>query len=173
MSTFEEKWNFKFETSLAELFKPDWSIPHPAILAIAKELEKTMGKQKVIELIKKVGEKFALEQAKQMTENATIDTFEDFLKFFEKSSEEYWWNKLNIDEPAVITENSRKVNTVGCIHADIWRDWGEPEYGYAYHCHQDFAFIKAMFPKIKFERTKSLMMGDEHCNYSYTWIEDE
>ena len=45
----------------------------------------------------------------------------------------------------------------------------ESDIGYANTCHGDFAAAKAFSPKLRLERTKTLMVGDGCCDLKYMW----
>jgi hypothetical protein len=171
MFSLEKKWNYKVEMTLGELYNPSWELPHKGVLEISRELETIIGKEKTFELLTKVAEKFMIEQAMEATNDNPIDSFSDFLELFNKTSEESFWDKINVDEYVKITENMREVKTVECVAADVWRSWGAEDIGYAYNCAADFAFIKALHPNMRLERTKTLMLGDDCCDFRFIWEE--
>jgi predicted ArsR family transcriptional regulator len=169
MTSLKEKWNYKVEMTLGEMYNPSWELPHKGIVEIARELETIIGKEKTLKLLTKIAEKFMIEQAKEATKDNPIESFSDFLELFKKTSEESFWDKINVDEYVRITENTREVKTVECVAADVWRNWGAEDIGYAYNCVADFAFIQALHPKMKLERTKTLMQGHDCCDFKFIW----
>jgi hypothetical protein len=173
MISLEEKWTHREELSMAEIFQPDWTIPHKAILEIERELEKTMGREKALELIEKVALKQVEKQVEEMRASMPINSFEDFLKMFQKTSDEHMWDKVNVDEYIRVEGTVRESKTVECIYADVWKKWGAPEVGYAWHCSGDFAFIGGLHPNLRLERPKCLMNGDDCCNFHMIWEEKE
>jgi len=38
-----------------------------------------------------------------------------------------------------------------------------------YECKPDFAAIKALHPSLRLERTKTLMQGDDCCDFKFIW----
>ena len=126
MSSLEEKWNYKVELSMAEIFQPHWELPHKAILEIERELEKTMGREKALELIGNVSERLIKEQVKEMLKENPINSFDDFLKLFQGTSDEQMWDKVSVDEYIRVGENIRESKTVQCLYADVWNKWGAP-----------------------------------------------
>ena len=171
MSSLEEKWDYKVTQSIAEIFQPPWEQPHRAILEIERELEKTMGKEKALELIGRVAERLVREQVAEMKEEMPIKSFEDFLKLFQGASEEGMYDKVNVDEYIRVGDNIRESKTVQCLYADVWNKWGAPEVGYQWHCKGDFAFFEALHPNLRLERTKTCMQGDDCCDFKMIWEE--
>ena len=171
MTSLEEKWDFKVTQSMAEIFQPHWEIPHPAILEIYKELEKTMGKEKALEIIGKVADRLARKMIKETLEVMPVNSFEDFMKWFQGASDEGMWDKVNVDEYIRVGDNVRESKTVQCLYADVWRKWGAPEVGYQWHCAIDFAMAEEIHPNYRLERTKTLMQGDDCCDFKMIWEE--
>lgn len=157
--------------TLGEMFDPPWSLPHKGIVEISRELFNIFGKEKTLQLLTNIAKKFITEEAKAATNSSPIKSFDDFLKIFKKTSEENLWDKMNVDESIKITENTREVKTVACLVADVWRSWGAEEIGYAYNCAADFTFVKALHTNLRLERTKTLMMGDDCCDFKFIWEE--
>jgi hypothetical protein len=172
-SETEDKWGYRVEMTLGEMFDPHWELPHKGILEIERELEKTMGREKALELITSVSKRLILQQVKEMLRESPVESFEDFISLFDQTSDDLLWDKVNIDEYKKISENVRETKTIACLYADTWRKWGAPEVGYAWHCAGDFVLIEAIHPNLRLERPKSLMMGDDCCNFKMIWEEKE
>ena len=115
-------------------------------------------------------EKERVKAAHERAKSNPINSFKDWLEMHESGSS--IWMHANIDDPAVITENTRSVNTVACLWADTWREWGAEDIGYVYECKPDFAAIKALHPNLRLERTKTLMQGDDCCDFKFIWEEE-
>jgi hypothetical protein len=170
MSSENEKWSFKTEITIKELFNPPSNQPHKGVLMLVRELEKLMGKDEALKLVEDVRIREAQARSKDLVKSHPINSFKDFCELFEGDMSDAWAH-ANIDEPAVYTENSRSVNTVGCLFAETWRSWGAEDIGYAYCCAVDFEMIKALHPNLRLERTKTLMQGDDCCDFKYIWEE--
>jgi len=53
-----------------------------------------------------------------------------------------------------------------CLWAEIYRELGEPDLGF-YLCAGDEPGVKSYNPALAFERTKTLMTGDEICDHVF------
>ena len=170
MSSETEKWSYTTEISIKELFNPPTDQPHRGILLIVRELEKILGKDKALQLVEEVRAREKTQEYTEFGKAHPITCFKDFVKMFEGNIA-CLYSHANIDEPAVYTDNSRSVKTVGCLFAETWRSWGAEDIGYAYNCSTDFPATKALHPNLRLERTKTLMQGDDCCDFKFIWEE--
>jgi len=167
MSSEDEKWGHKVEMTMKEYFNPPLTLPHKGIILLVRELEKVLGKE---EAHKRVAEIFEREHVKSTKENARknpVTSFHEWVQRHEDGTS--LWTHANIDEPSTVTENTRTCNTVGCLWADTWREWGAEDIGYLVCCAADFALLPAQHPNLRLERTKTLMQGDDCCDFRFTW----
>jgi len=58
-----------------------------------------------------------------------------------------------------------------CARADIYREWEAEDIGYLVECKGDFAAVAAQHPNLRLERTKTLMEGDDCCDFKFIWEE--
>ena len=56
-----------------------------------------------------------------------------------------------------------------CKYAEMYRDMGLGEIGALLSCNRDGAFCEGYDPKLKLERTQTIMQGASHCNFKYTY----
>ena len=61
-----------------------------------------------------------------------------------------------------------EVKVTECIWAHTLRSNDAADIGYAMICHPDFSICRGFNPKIRMERTKTLMEGHDCCNHR--WI---
>jgi len=54
-----------------------------------------------------------------------------------------------------------------CAYVEMYRRIGMQELGQLLSCLRDRAFYEGMNPKIKMERTETLMNGDGRCNFTF------
>ena len=171
MDSESEKWDYRTEISLRELFNPPIVQPHRGIIAIVRELEKVLGKDEAHKLVGDAIERERVKAARKRVKDNPITCFRDWIEMHEGDSS--IWTRANVDEPAVYTENTRSVRTVACLWAETWREWGAEDIGYMYECKPDFAAIKALHPSLRLERTKTLMQGDDCCDFKFIWEDGE
>lgn len=54
-----------------------------------------------------------------------------------------------------------------CRYAETYREMGLGKIGHLLSCNRDGVFCTGYDPRIKLERTKTLMQGDDCCNFEY------
>jgi predicted hydrocarbon binding protein len=67
------------------------------------------------------------------------------------------------------TDNAFEVKISECLWAKTFREAEAADIGYAGICHGDFAWAPAYNPKLRMERTKTLMQGHDCCNHRWLW----
>ena len=58
-----------------------------------------------------------------------------------------------------------------CRYAEMYRAMGLAELGAILSCNRDGAFCEGYDPKLKLERTQTIMGGASHCNFRYRYEE--
>ena len=62
-------------------------------------------------------------------------------------------------------------NVTRCRYAEMYREMGLAELGAVLSCNRDGAFCEGYHPKLKLERSQTIMGGATHCNFRYTMEE--
>ncbi len=60
-------------------------------------------------------------------------------------------------------------DVVRCRYAETYKAMGLGEIGHLLSCNRDGAFCEGYDPKLKLERTQTIMQGASHCNFRYTY----
>ena len=171
MSSEKENWGYKVEMTLKEYFDAPLTLPHKGIVLIARELEKMLGKEAAHKFIGDLWERERVRRTKERVKKNPYKSFEDWVQ--RKEGDTSMWSYTNIDEPTIVTDNTRICNTIGCLWADTYREWGAEDIGYLIECKPDYAVIAAQHSNLKLERTKTLMQGDDCCDFKFIWDEKE
>jgi len=140
---------------------------------MAREFESVLGTEKAHEIIRNWSEKRACNGIKQWldSEGTSLETFEDF-----KKNQHEMWNSPEIRKThtcKLIEEGPNKVayEVTECIWANTFRDLDAADIGDMMMCQTDFATAKVYHPKIALAREKTLMDGEDCCDFTYTWNE--
>ena len=75
---------------------------------------------------------------------------------------------LRIDVVAS-TDSEFHFNVTRCRYAEMYRAMGLAELGALLSCNRDGAFCEGYDPRLKLERTQTLMGGASHCDFRYRW----
>ena len=136
---------------------------------IYEEMAATFGadaaKKVITNAVVKMAKSTAAEMAKQAPGgDPTLDSF--------RAIQPRWTaeDALRID---VIksTETEFHFNVTKCRYAEMYRDMGLAELGAVLSCNRDGAFCEGYDPKLKLQRTQTLMGGATHCDFRYTRAE--
>ncbi len=67
------------------------------------------------------------------------------------------------------SENSYAFNVVRCRYSEMYKAMGLGEIGDLLSCQRDGTFCEGYDPKLKLERTQTIMKGASHCDFRFTY----
>ena len=136
----------------------------PMIDALGEEF----GRDEVIAIVKKVIIQLASQQGSELAETMGGTDAEAFM-----DSLAYWTrdDALQLD---VIENNQTSLhfNVTRCRYAELYNALGIPELGAVFSCNRDYALIEGFNPDASLKRTQTIMQGASHCDFRYTFPED-
>ena len=133
-----------------------------------KGLEAEIGKEKLLEILKKVGW--------SLYEESTKQNFRDLKKRDVESLIDNFWapmQKSRLWSHTIPIEIIKKSPSEGivkmpeCLVAKTFREADAADIGYAAICHDDFSVANAFNPEIILTRNKCLMKGVDCCLFEY------
>ena len=135
-------------------------IAGPLIKAFMAEI----GDERTLEIAREVITALARESGKELRELAGGGSLEDFARAMAR------WSKDDAVTSDLLEFTPEKIsmNTTRCRYAEMYRELGMPELGFALSCARDFAMVEGFNPKIKLERTQTIMEGANHCDFRFT-----
>lgn len=135
-------------------------IAGPLIKAFMAEI----GEERALQIAQEVIVGLARESGKEVRELAGGDGLEDFAKSMAR------WSKDDAVTSDLLEFTPEKIsmNTTRCRYAEMYRELGMPELGFTLSCARDFALVEGFNPKIKLERTQTIMEGADHCDFRFT-----
>jgi len=133
-------------------------------IALAKALEREMGKGKAIEFLKKVTSERQTNLGKQQASGMPDNSFSSFVDLFRSGENNTMTMKIVEDTPSGF-----EFKVTECLYADSFLRAKAGDIGYAWVCWGDYAWAEGFNPKIKLVRDKTLMQGNDCCNPRYTW----
>jgi hypothetical protein len=137
---------------------------------ILKEVYETLKASHGVEVAKKTIEesvrRSAIEQARQFAASVpggtSLKSFQDIQHLWTAGG------SLEIDVKEQ-TADTFTFNVVRCRYAETYKAMGLGEIGALLSCNRDGAFCEGYDPKLKLERTQTIMQGASHCNFKYTY----
>jgi len=165
-----EKWKEKMDITYEEYFRPSPSLPHSGIVNLVREMEQTLGKERAHEIVERTATKQTVEGIKKAVAKEPIHGFTDFIDA--RKNRGPISTHGTTDEIVEETEDRLVFNMTECLWARAWGEMGAADIGYLWNCKPDFALVQAMHPRLKLKRSKTLMQGDDCCDFTYYWEED-
>ena len=156
------------------------SAPHPDGLSmlekrtieaeILKEVYETLkashGETVAKKTIEESVRRSAIEQARQFAAatpgGTSLKAFQDVMPLWTKGGA----LEIEVKEQG---DSSFTFNVVRCRYAETYKAMGLGEIGHLLSCNRDGAFCEGYDPKLKLERTQTIMQGASHCNFHYTY----
>lgn len=127
-----------------------------------------LGKERLLEMLRKDSDEYAVREAQEYLKKLKANDFATFKEMSKEKPNRFWEHvqtKVIIEE----TETTFAKNITECLYAKTFRDYGAADLGYACSCYYDFPAAKAYSPKLNLIRTKTLMAGDDCCDFRYVW----
>jgi len=139
-------------------------IAGPLIKAFMAEI----GDERALEIAREVIVSLARESGEMLRQLAGDNSLEQFARGLPL------WNRddaLSFDIPES-TPEKLSMNVTRCRYAEMYKELGLADLGFTLSCGRDFAMVEGFNPKIKLERTQTIMEGSDHCDFRYTLEKD-
>jgi hypothetical protein len=130
------------------------------------ELGETIAKRILASAVIKLAKEAAAEMARQAPDGEpSLDSF--------RAIQPRWTaeDALRIDV-VKSTDSEFHFNVTRCRYAEMYRAMGLAELGAVLSCNRDGAFCEGYDPRLKLQRTQTLMGGATHCDFRYRWSEE-
>ncbi len=131
-----------------------------------KNMQKKMGSDKLIELLKEASSENGSELIKSFTKGVpgNMKAFADFVKNWLSTPP---YDKALAYEITVESDNVFEVKFTECLVAKLYREMNAADIGYAIECAGSDKIAKAFNPKMGAKSIKNLMKGDDVCIEHY------
>ena len=137
---------------------------------ILKEVYQTLKESHGVEIARKtIAEsvrRSAIEQARAFAAAApggpSLKAFQDVMPLWTKGGA----LEIQVKEQ---TADTFTFNVVRCRYAETYKAMGLGEIGHLLSCNRDGAFCEGYDPKLKLERSQTIMQGASHCDFRYRY----
>lgn len=119
-----------------------------------------------LDRLKQASARAADRQGRAMATALPDNSFAAFTNWA-RAEDRFWRHVLTVDI-VEDTDSTFEIKVSECLWAKTFRENDAADIGYATICHPDFAMCRAFNPKIRMERTTTLMEGHDCCNHR--WI---
>jgi len=140
-------------------------------VALQRELERVLGKKKAHKITRNWAEKRTVELVKEFLDSSGIEikNFEDFVNYMDKMWASESTQRTHTCEKISNESESVTYKVTECIWADKMKELSASDLGQLTMCDIDFLTASVYHPKIKLIRKKTLMNGDDCCDFTYVW----
>ena len=134
-----------------------------ALAPILKVFITELGLEKVRDLVTDINRKTSQQYVRDLGKLSGSTTLADL------ADEIIKWSAGDALEVKIIeqTENKFYFNVTRCRFAEAYDKLGVRDMGTALSCCRDFGFIEGFNPKIKLDRTRTIMEGALVCDFRY------
>src|SRR5437899_2318098 len=132
---------------------------------IHAEMVAAIGKEKADAILDAAIRKAAIAEAEAFAAKAGKTSMADFIKLYAL------WTRDGSLEIDVLTADDQRFdfNVTRCRYAEMYRAMGLGEIGHLLSCNRDGVFCQGYDPKLKLERTQTIMQGASHCDFKYRY----
>jgi hypothetical protein len=152
--SYEEVFNF--------VFKDDYI---PLLQNLAQRLKDI----DFIEMLKAVTNEMAMGWGREAARMSSKNDFAAFVSGSKKRFSSPFWSHILTYTIIEDTEKAFEKKYTECLCAKTFREANAPDIGYATQCNGDFGFVEGFNPKIRLIRAKTLMQGDDCCDFRWVW----
>ena len=139
------------------------AIRHRSFIRFARFLQKEIGGERVLELIKKETEQRLNAQAKRDLKRLGNSDFKSYISIFRDPGMLASLTMEIIED----TDKVFEIRVTDCMAAESFLPHKAGDIGYAAVCWGDYNWATDFNPKIKLVRDKTLMQGHDCCNHKY------
>lgn len=135
---------------------------------LMKKLSARIGSDRFLEMLREASSEAASEGSTLRAKPEPGRDLRNFVLFFTTQlMPRPVFRSALVWEIAERSETAFEIRVSQCLWAKTFRAEDAAEIGYASVCYADYAGTRAIDPKIKLIRTKTLMQGDECCNHRF------
>ncbi|TCI00808.1 2-amino-thiazoline-4-carboxylic acid hydrolase [Roseococcus sp. SYP-B2431] len=131
---------------------------------IYEEMAAALGEEQATAILTSAVVKLARQTGATMAREAPEPSIAHFAELMER------WKLDDALRIEVLREDEEHFdfNVTRCRYAESYREMGLGKLGAVLSCNRDGAFCEGYDPRMKLERTQTIMSGSTHCNFRYT-----
>ena len=134
-----------------------------AIAPVIRAVAKRIGQDEAMAILHEVNQQEAFERGRYMAEEMGGNGMEELV------DEVAGWGRGGAWEMDVLeqTPTTYFFNVTRCPYYEKYRELGLEAFGVGFSCCRDEPFARGFNPRLRLERTKTIMEGADHCDFRY------
>ena len=145
-----------------------------------REIEARIAGPLIKAFMAEIGDERALEIAREVIVGLARESGEMLGRLTGENSLEQFarglplWNRDDALSFDILESTPEKLsmNVTRCRYAEMYKELGLADLGFTLSCGRDYAMVEGFNPKIKLERTQTIMEGADHCDFRYALEKD-
>ena len=149
------------EPSLLKRREIEARIVVPLVRAFAEK----MGREQALAVATKVVQALACAAGREMAKKLGANDMAAFTRVVRDV-----WAQDKALEMSMLEETDLKFsfNVIRCAYVELYERLGMKEFGYCLSCSRDAAFAEGFNPRLKLQRTQTIMEGAPHCEFRFS-----
>lgn len=139
------------------------AIEAQAVVPILEAVAKRFGREEALAILIEVNEREAIERGRAQARQTGPHGIQDLVAEVESWGEGGVWEMEVLEK----TETTYFFNVTRCPYHDTYRELGLEEWGVGLSCCRDQPHARGFNDRLRLDRTKTLMEGDDHCDFRY------
>ncbi len=134
-----------------------------AVAPIIKALERQMGREGALALLTEINQREAFDRGRALAERCGRDGIDGL------AEDVAGWGTGGSMEMEVLecTPSTFFFNVTRCPYFETYRELGMEDLGVALSCCRDEPFARGFNPRLRLDRTRTIMEGADHCDFRY------
>jgi hypothetical protein len=133
------------------------------LLPLIKAFQSRVGKAQSEEIVQQVISEMAFHQGQEIAKTAPGPVMEKVASLIPRFCE----GKAIDVEVIQQSEGVFDFNVTRCRFAEFYKEIGAPDLGFLLSCSRDFALAKGISDDLELRRTKTIMQGDDLCDFRF------
>lgn len=131
-------------------------------------IERRIGRDEALALLEEVNRREAFDRGRALAEERGRNGIDEL------AEDVAGWGIGGSMEIEVLerTPTRFSFNVTRCPYFETYRELGLERYGVAFSCCRDEPFARGFNPRLRLERTQTIMEGSDHCDFRYHLAEE-
>ena len=139
------------------------AIEAQAVAPVIRAIERRIGREDALALLTEVNQKEAFDRGRTAAEESGRNGIDELVE------DVAGWGVGGTMELDVVkrTPTTFFFDVTRCPYFETYRELGLEQYGVAFSCCRDEPFARGFNPRLRLERTQTIMEGSDRCDFRY------
>jgi hypothetical protein len=139
------------------------TIEAQAVASVIRAIERRIGRDEALALLREVNQQEAFERGRCLAEEYGRNGIDELVE------DVAGWGAGGSMEMEVLERTPSKFffDVTRCPYFETYRELGVEQYGVAFSCCRDEPFAGGFNPRLRLDRTQTIIEGADHCDFRY------